>query len=117
MLRLGRFDKQGYKDNFSKGKLARELVYMHEDCYELQQNNEQQQKRIEYLERSNNRREEDIINLRNELCEINDYKEKWDKLKNYFKILKINSTHDNKKFIEKILILIQELEWSDNNEE
>ena len=117
MLRLERFDKQGYKENFSKGELARELVYMNEECNKLQQDIEQQQKKIEYLERSNNRREEEIINLRNELCEINDYKEKWDKLKNHFKILKINSTHDNKKFIEKILNLIQELEWSDNNEE
>lgn len=115
-MRLGIFDKQGYKDNFSKGELARELVYMHKDCDKLRQDIEQQQKRIKYLERSNNRREDDVIELRNELYEINDYKKKWNKLKDHFKILKINSTHDNKEFIEKIINLIQELERNDSYE-
>lgn len=40
-MRLGIFDKQGYKDNFSKGELARELVYMHKDCDKLRQDIEQ----------------------------------------------------------------------------
>lgn len=35
--RLGRFDKWGYKNNFSKGELARELVYINEDNDNLKQ--------------------------------------------------------------------------------
>lgn len=50
---------------------------------------EQQQKRIEYLERSNNRREDMVIELQNELYEINDYKEKWNDLKDF-----INKMHE-----------------------
>lgn len=36
MIRLGKFDKDGYKRNFSKGELARELVYMNNDYDKLE---------------------------------------------------------------------------------
>lgn len=51
--------------------------------------NKQLQERIEYLERSNNRREDMVIELQNELCEINDYKEKWNDLKDF-----VNKMHE-----------------------
>ena len=35
-IRLGRFDKWGYKNSFSKGELARELTYMNRDYDNLQ---------------------------------------------------------------------------------
>lgn len=37
-IRLGRFDKWGYKNSFSKGELARELTYMNRD-YDKQVDN------------------------------------------------------------------------------
>lgn len=37
MDRLGRFDKGGYKNSFSKGELARELVYINKDYDNLKQ--------------------------------------------------------------------------------
>lgn len=56
---------------------------------QIEQENKQQQKRMEYLERSNNRREDMVIELQNELCEINDYKEKWNDLKDF-----VNKMHE-----------------------
>ncbi len=54
MVRLGRFDKWGYKNSFSKGELARELVYMHRDCDTLKNENQKYKeainKAIDYLE-------------------------------------------------------------------
>ena len=35
--RLGKFDKWGYKNSFSKGELARELTYMNRDYEKLEQ--------------------------------------------------------------------------------
>lgn len=46
-IRLGRFDKWGYKNSFSKGELARELTYMNRDYDKLEQ---QVKKQIEELE-------------------------------------------------------------------
>ena len=40
MIRLGKFDKQGYKDSFSKGELARELVCMNNDYDKLEKENQ-----------------------------------------------------------------------------
>ena len=44
--RLGRFDKWGYKNSFSKGELARELIYMNRDYDKLEQQNKKQQEII-----------------------------------------------------------------------
>ena len=41
MVRLGNFTKQGYKDNFSKGELTRELVCMNNDYDNLKKENKQ----------------------------------------------------------------------------
>lgn len=53
MDRLGRFDKDGYKNSFSKGELAKELVYMNRDYDNLEQQVKKQQqvidKAIEYI--------------------------------------------------------------------
>ena len=46
----------------------------------LQQENQQLQERIEYLERSNNRREDTIIEQRQEISNLED---NWNKLKEY----------------------------------
>lgn len=56
---------------------------------QIERENKQLQERIEYLERSNNRREDMVIELQNELCEINDYKEKWNDLKDF-----VNKMHE-----------------------
>ena len=40
MIRLGKFDKQGYKDSFSKGELARELVCMNNNYDKLEKENQ-----------------------------------------------------------------------------
>lgn len=58
-------------------------AHLIKDIEALIQENKSQKERIEYLERSNNRREDDIIELRNELCEEDEYKEKWIKIKNF----------------------------------
>lgn len=62
---------------------------MSKNCRHCRYSYEQQQKRMEYLERSNNRREDMVIELQNELCEINDYKEKWNDLKDF-----VNKMHE-----------------------
>ena len=49
---------------------------------ELQQKNQQLQERIEYLERSNNRREDTIFEQRQEISDLED---NWNKLKEYCK--------------------------------
>ena len=53
ITRLEKFDKWGYKNNFSKGELARELTYMNEDYAnletQLKKQQEINQKAIEYI--------------------------------------------------------------------
>jgi len=58
---------------------------------ELQQENSQLKERIEYLERSNNRREETIIDLRNELYGDGSYKERIEKAIEYIEKTYIGS--------------------------
>lgn len=52
-IRLGRFDKWGYKNSFSKGELVRQLTYMNRDYDKLEQQCKKQkeinQKAIEYI--------------------------------------------------------------------
>ena len=50
-IRLGRFDKWGYKNSFSKGELARELVYTNEDKDNLKQEIERLNKENEELKK------------------------------------------------------------------
>lgn len=53
MDRLGRFDKWGYKNSFSKGELARELVYMNEDYDNLKQQLKKKDEVINRLKKLN----------------------------------------------------------------
>lgn len=77
----------------------------------LQQENEQLKERMEYLERSNNRREDIIIEQRQEISDLED---NWDELKEYAK--EIIST-DNELYGTDLLDKMRELEQgSDNNE-
>ena len=46
-IRLGRFDKWGYKNSFSKGELARELTYMNRDYDKLEQQYKKQKEVID----------------------------------------------------------------------
>lgn len=46
-IRLGRFDKWGYKNSFSKGELARELTYMNRDYDKLEQKVQKQKEVID----------------------------------------------------------------------
>ena len=45
--RLGKFDKWGYKNSFSKGELARELTYMNRDYEKLEQQCKKQKEVID----------------------------------------------------------------------
>lgn len=63
-IRLGRFDKWGYKNSFSNGELARELTYMNRDYDKLEQQVKKQKevidkaiKLIKYNERYRNEAE------------------------------------------------------------
>ena len=54
--------------------------YIDPTITELQQENKQLKERIEYLERSNNRREDTILEQRQEISDLDD---NWNKLKEY----------------------------------
>lgn len=91
--------------------------YYHNDCIEnLQQENKQLKERMEYLERSNDRREDIIIEQRQEISDLED---NWDELKeiirkkqDYYKYFKDNRY---RKFLFELLNKMQELEGSDSN--
>lgn len=83
----------------------------------LQQENKQLKERMEYLERSNDRREDIIIEQRQEISDLED---NWDELKeiirkkqDYYKYFKDNRY---RKFLFELLNKMQELEGSDSNE-
>lgn len=83
----------------------------------LQQENKQLKERMEYLERSNDRREDIVIEQRQEISDLED---NWDELKeiirkkqDYYKYFKDNRY---RKFLFELLNKMQELEGSDSNE-
>ena len=77
----------------------------------LQQKNQKLKERIAYLERSNNRREDTILEQRQEISDLED---NWNDLKKYAK--EVIST-DNELYGTDLLDKIQELEQgSDSNE-
>lgn len=84
---------------------------------ELQQKNKQLQERIEYLERSNNRREVTILEQRQEISDLED---NWNKLKEIAKSrsgLKKQCYNGGLWFeIDELLDKMQEIEGSDCNE-
>ena len=80
---------------------------------ELQQKNQQLQERMEYLERSNNRREDTIFE---QSQKISDLEDNWEKIKEY---IRKNIIYDNvgMKILDPSPVedYIQELEGSDSN--
>lgn len=85
---------------------------------QIEQENKQLQERMEYLERSNNRREDIIIEQRQE---INNLEDNWDELKKYLHNVDVvidNSENYDGHFInyDEFIDKIQELEQgSDSN--
>ena len=84
---------------------------MSKNCRHCRYDYEQQQKRMEYLERSNNRREDIIIEQRQEISDLED---NWDELKeiirkkqDYYRYVKDNRY---RKFLSELLNKMQELE-------
>lgn len=76
----------------------------------LQQKNKQLQERIEYLERSNNRREDTIFE---QSQKISDLEDNWDMLKDFIDTLWL----DNKGIVTKIKDKIKFIEQGCNNNE
>ncbi len=92
-----------------------ELLLMYNQT--LLKENKHLQERIEYLERSNNRREVTILEQRQEISDLED---NWNKLKeiirkkqDYYKYFKDNRY---RKFLYELLNKMQELERSDSDE-
>ena len=84
--------------------------YYHNDCIEnLQEENKQLKERIEYLERSNNRREDTIIEQRQEISDLED---NWNKLKKYIKTEIPEDAFIDTEWFVSILDKMQELEGS-----
>lgn len=76
---------------------------------QIEQENRQLKERIEYLERSNNRTEDIIIEQRQEISDLED---NWDELKEYAK--EIVST-DNELYGTDLLNKMQEIEKESDN--
>lgn len=82
------------------------------NIFDLVFENQQLKERIEYLERSNNRREGTILEQRQE---INDVKDNWNKLRKF--VSKRQAISFNTEYVcySNILEQMQELERGDNN--
>lgn len=76
----------------------------------LQQKNQQLQERIEYLERSNNRREDTIFE---QSQKISDLEDNWDMIKDFIDTLWL----DNKGIVTKIKDKIKFIEQGDDSNE
>ena len=65
-----------------------QFTQTHNESIKIQQENKQLKERIEYLERSNNRREDTILEQRQEISDLED---NWNELKEFIKkILRSN---------------------------
>lgn len=80
-IRLGRFDKWGYKNRFSKGELARELTYMNRDYDKLEQQVKKQKEVIDKAREYVNKNliVSSILDGKKTYC-LNDYKFNYEKL-------------------------------------
>lgn len=101
------------KDKFMKNgvfSLEYDKETLKDMVLKLQEENKQLQERIEYLERSNNRRE---ITVFEQSQKINDLEDNWDMLKNFIDTLWL----DNEGVVTKIKDKIKFIEQGcDNNE-
>ena len=73
-----------FDSHLEKGTIEMSNEYynlLEEKMVRLINKNQKLKERIEYLERSNNRREDTILEQRQEISDLED---KWDKLKKYF---------------------------------
>ena len=81
----------------------------YQDKIMLLEENKQLKERIAYLERSNNRREDTILEQRQKISDLED---NWNKLKEY---LEKSWAESQDIWFVKIINKMQELEGSDNN--
>lgn len=87
----------------------KQLEFYKQLSEQLQQDNEKLKERIEYLERSNNRREDTIIEQRQEISDLED---NWNKLKKYIKTEIPEDVFIDTEWFVSILDKMQELEGS-----
>ena len=87
----------------------KQLEFYKQLSEQLQQDNEKLKERIEYLERSNNRREDTIIEQRQEISDLED---DWNKLKKYIKTEIPEDAFIDTEWFVSILDKMQELEGS-----
>ena len=87
----------------------KQLEFYKQLSEQSQQNNEKLKERIEYLERSNNRREDTIIEQRQEISDLED---NWNKLKKYIKTEIPEDAFIDTEWFVSILDKMQELEGS-----
>ena len=76
--------ESNFDSHLEKGTIEMSNEYynlLEEKMVRLINKNQKLKERIEYLERSNNRREDDILEQRQEISNLED---NWDKLKKYF---------------------------------
>ena len=95
------------KDELIKYAIRTSEAIKEEKIPELIDYFHKKQERIEYLERSNNRREDTILEQRQEISDLED---NWNKLKECLKDVMNGSEADDKEFVETILDIMQELE-------
>ena len=94
-------------DNYSSEFTYKEQKILYKYIKQLQQENKILKERIEYLERSNNRREDTILEQRQEISDLED---NWDKLKEW---LESNWEESQDIWFVKIINKMKELEGSD----
>ena len=115
--RLMMFKEELIKGFFEKGYCC-DLDEVKDTCLGLLKENQQLQEKIVYLERSNNRREDTILEQRQEISDLED---NWNKLKEIIKKKQDYYRHfkDNRyrKFLSELLDIMQEKEQgSDSND-
>lgn len=87
----------------------KQLEFYKQLSEQLQQDNKKLKERIEYLERSNNRREDTILEQRQEISDLED---NWNKLKKYIKTEIPEDAFIDTEWFVSILDKMQELEGS-----
>ncbi len=100
-----RKDTKAFDVNSSNGKLMYATVS--EVVNPILEENKQLNKRVAYLERSNDRREETILEQRQEIVGL---ETRWNILKECLKDVMNSSDSDDKDFVETILDIMQEIE-------